>query len=138
VRGPAGAAPHREPLQLPAYHIAVRLGCDADQSVNLAKSVTVEKPDEGAACSGVCPGSVPGFACFAPVPLSAKLWRTMLEAERSPAAFHEERENDWQDHCRVDRVSSRTDSSGSARRPPRAGGQDLEPVELADSERCRL
>src|ERR1700731_3585464 len=30
------------PLQLLAYHIAVRLGCDADQPRNLAKSVTVE------------------------------------------------------------------------------------------------
>src|SRR3989442_11761604 len=31
------------PLQLLAYHIAVRLGCDVDQPRNLAKSVTVEK-----------------------------------------------------------------------------------------------
>jgi len=30
------------PLQLLAYHIAVRLGCDIDQPRNLAKSVTVE------------------------------------------------------------------------------------------------
>jgi glucosamine--fructose-6-phosphate aminotransferase (isomerizing) len=30
------------PLQLMAYHIAVRLGCDVDQPRNLAKSVTVE------------------------------------------------------------------------------------------------
>ena len=30
------------PLQLLAYHIAVRLGCDVDQPRNLAKSVTVE------------------------------------------------------------------------------------------------
>ncbi len=30
------------PLQLFAYHIAVRLGCDVDQPRNLAKSVTVE------------------------------------------------------------------------------------------------
>ena len=30
------------PLQLIAYHIAVRLGCDVDQPRNLAKSVTVE------------------------------------------------------------------------------------------------
>ena len=30
------------PLQLLAYHIAVRRGCDVDQSRNLAKSVTVE------------------------------------------------------------------------------------------------
>ena len=30
------------PLQLPAYHIAVRRGCDVDQPRNLAKSVTVE------------------------------------------------------------------------------------------------
>jgi glucosamine--fructose-6-phosphate aminotransferase (isomerizing) len=29
------------PLQLLAYHIAVRLGCDVDQPRNLAKSVTV-------------------------------------------------------------------------------------------------
>src|SRR5208283_1108987 len=32
------------PLQLLAYHIAVRLGCDVDQPRNLAKSVTVESP----------------------------------------------------------------------------------------------
>src|SRR2546429_1457088 len=31
------------PLQLLAYHIAVRRGCDVDQPRNLAKSVTVEK-----------------------------------------------------------------------------------------------
>ena len=30
------------PLQLVAYHIAVRRGCDVDQPRNLAKSVTVE------------------------------------------------------------------------------------------------
>ena len=30
------------PLQLLAYHIAVRRGCDVDQPRNLAKSVTVE------------------------------------------------------------------------------------------------
>ncbi|MGH9801633.1 MAG: SIS domain-containing protein, partial [Blastocatellia bacterium] len=30
------------PLQLMAYHIAVRRGCDVDQPRNLAKSVTVE------------------------------------------------------------------------------------------------
>ena len=30
------------PLQLLAYHIAVRRGCDVDQPSNLAKSVTVE------------------------------------------------------------------------------------------------
>ncbi|MCC7173956.1 MAG: glutamine--fructose-6-phosphate transaminase (isomerizing) [Bryobacterales bacterium] len=30
------------PLQLLAYHVAVRLGCDVDQPRNLAKSVTVE------------------------------------------------------------------------------------------------
>ncbi len=30
------------PLQLLAYHIAVRIGCDVDQPRNLAKSVTVE------------------------------------------------------------------------------------------------
>jgi glucosamine--fructose-6-phosphate aminotransferase (isomerizing) len=30
------------PLQLLAYHISVRLGCDVDQPRNLAKSVTVE------------------------------------------------------------------------------------------------
>ena len=30
------------PLQLLAYHIGVRLGCDVDQPRNLAKSVTVE------------------------------------------------------------------------------------------------
>ena len=30
------------PMQLLAYHIAVRLGCDVDQPRNLAKSVTVE------------------------------------------------------------------------------------------------
>jgi len=30
------------PLQLLAYHIAVRRGCDIDQPRNLAKSVTVE------------------------------------------------------------------------------------------------
>ena len=29
-------------LQLLAYHIAVRRGCDVDQPRNLAKSVTVE------------------------------------------------------------------------------------------------
>src|SRR6202040_2031757 len=32
------------PLQLLAYHIAVRRGCDVDQPRNLAKSVTVEPP----------------------------------------------------------------------------------------------
>ncbi|MDI6642266.1 MAG: SIS domain-containing protein, partial [Elusimicrobiota bacterium] len=30
------------PLQLLAYHIAVKLGCDVDKPRNLAKSVTVE------------------------------------------------------------------------------------------------
>jgi glucosamine--fructose-6-phosphate aminotransferase (isomerizing) len=30
------------PLQLMAYHIAVKRGCDVDQPRNLAKSVTVE------------------------------------------------------------------------------------------------
>jgi len=30
------------PLQLFAYHMAVRRGCDVDQPRNLAKSVTVE------------------------------------------------------------------------------------------------
>ena len=30
------------PLQLFAYHVAVRRGCDVDQPRNLAKSVTVE------------------------------------------------------------------------------------------------
>jgi glucosamine--fructose-6-phosphate aminotransferase (isomerizing) len=30
------------PLQLIAYHIAIRRGCDVDQPRNLAKSVTVE------------------------------------------------------------------------------------------------
>jgi len=30
------------PLQLLAYYIAVKLGCDVDQPRNLAKSVTVE------------------------------------------------------------------------------------------------
>ena len=30
------------PLQLLAYHIAVRRGCDVDQPRNLAKAVTVE------------------------------------------------------------------------------------------------
>jgi glucosamine--fructose-6-phosphate aminotransferase (isomerizing) len=30
------------PLQLHAYHIALRHGCDVDQPRNLAKSVTVE------------------------------------------------------------------------------------------------
>ncbi len=30
------------PLQLLAYHIAVRRGCDVDQPRNLAKSVTAE------------------------------------------------------------------------------------------------
>ena len=30
------------PMQLFAYHIAVRRGCDVDQPRNLAKSVTVE------------------------------------------------------------------------------------------------
>jgi glutamine---fructose-6-phosphate transaminase (isomerizing) len=30
------------PLQLLAYHIVVRRGCDVDQPRNLAKSVTVE------------------------------------------------------------------------------------------------
>ena len=30
------------PLQLLAYHFAVRRGCDVDQPRNLAKSVTVE------------------------------------------------------------------------------------------------
>jgi glucosamine--fructose-6-phosphate aminotransferase (isomerizing) len=30
------------PLQLLAYHVAVRRGCDVDRPRNLAKSVTVE------------------------------------------------------------------------------------------------
>jgi glucosamine--fructose-6-phosphate aminotransferase (isomerizing) len=30
------------PMQLIAYHVAVRRGCDVDQPRNLAKSVTVE------------------------------------------------------------------------------------------------
>ena len=30
------------PLQLLAYHIAVKRGCDVDQPRNLAKTVTVE------------------------------------------------------------------------------------------------
>ncbi len=30
------------PMQILAYHIAVRRGCDVDQPRNLAKSVTVE------------------------------------------------------------------------------------------------
>jgi glucosamine--fructose-6-phosphate aminotransferase (isomerizing) len=30
------------PLQLLAYHVAIRRGCDIDQPRNLAKSVTVE------------------------------------------------------------------------------------------------
>jgi glucosamine--fructose-6-phosphate aminotransferase (isomerizing) len=30
------------PLQLLAYHVAIRRGCDVDQPRNLAKSVTVE------------------------------------------------------------------------------------------------
>jgi glucosamine--fructose-6-phosphate aminotransferase (isomerizing) len=30
------------PLQLLAYHLAIRRGCDVDQPRNLAKSVTVE------------------------------------------------------------------------------------------------
>ena len=30
------------PMQLVAYHIAVRRGCDVDQPRNLAKTVTVE------------------------------------------------------------------------------------------------
>jgi glucosamine--fructose-6-phosphate aminotransferase (isomerizing) len=30
------------PMQLLAYHIAVRRGCDVDQPRNLAKTVTVE------------------------------------------------------------------------------------------------
>ena len=30
------------PLQLFAYHLAVKLGCDVDKPRNLAKSVTVE------------------------------------------------------------------------------------------------
>ena len=33
------------PLQLLAYDIAVRRGCDVDQPRNLAKSVTVKKED---------------------------------------------------------------------------------------------
>jgi glucosamine--fructose-6-phosphate aminotransferase (isomerizing) len=41
---PEGLSPILEivPLQLMAYHIAVRRGCDVDQPRNLAKSVTVE------------------------------------------------------------------------------------------------
>jgi glucosamine 6-phosphate synthetase-like amidotransferase/phosphosugar isomerase protein len=34
--------PESVPLQLLAYHISVRRGCDVDQPRNLAKSVTVE------------------------------------------------------------------------------------------------
>ena len=34
------------PLQLLAYHIAVRRGCDVDQPRNLAKSVTVVQPGQ--------------------------------------------------------------------------------------------
>ena len=30
------------PMQLLAYHVALRRGCDVDQPRNLAKSVTVE------------------------------------------------------------------------------------------------
>jgi glucosamine--fructose-6-phosphate aminotransferase (isomerizing) len=30
------------PLQMFAYHVAVRRGCDVDQPRNLAKTVTVE------------------------------------------------------------------------------------------------
>jgi glucosamine--fructose-6-phosphate aminotransferase (isomerizing) len=30
------------PMQLLAYHVGVRRGCDVDQPRNLAKSVTVE------------------------------------------------------------------------------------------------
>jgi len=43
-RAPEMLAPILEivPLQLLAYHIAVRRGCDVDQPRNLAKSVTVE------------------------------------------------------------------------------------------------
>ena len=43
-RAPEELAPILEivPLQLLAYHIAVRRGCDVDQPRNLAKSVTVE------------------------------------------------------------------------------------------------
>jgi glucosamine--fructose-6-phosphate aminotransferase (isomerizing) len=43
-RAPELLAPLLEvvPLQLLAYHIAVRRGCDVDQPRNLAKSVTVE------------------------------------------------------------------------------------------------
>jgi glucosamine--fructose-6-phosphate aminotransferase (isomerizing) len=37
-----GPIPEIVPLQLLAYHIAVRRGCDVDQPRNLAKSVTVE------------------------------------------------------------------------------------------------
>ena len=36
------AHPGGRALQLLAYHIAVRQGCDVDQPRNLAKSVTVE------------------------------------------------------------------------------------------------
>src|SRR5207247_251498 len=39
------------PLQLLAYHIAARRGCDVDRPRNLAKSVTVEwTPARGACC----------------------------------------------------------------------------------------
>jgi glucosamine--fructose-6-phosphate aminotransferase (isomerizing) len=43
-RAPELLAPLIEvvPLQLLAYYIAVRRGCDVDQPRNLAKSVTVE------------------------------------------------------------------------------------------------
>jgi glucosamine 6-phosphate synthetase-like amidotransferase/phosphosugar isomerase protein len=42
--GPQTPPPIMEvvPLQLLAYHIAVRRGCDVDQPRNLAKFVTVE------------------------------------------------------------------------------------------------
>ena len=36
------AIPSTVPLQLLAYHIAKKRGCDVDQPRNLAKSVTVE------------------------------------------------------------------------------------------------
>jgi len=36
------AAPGALPLQMLAYFIAVKRGCDVDQPRNLAKSVTVE------------------------------------------------------------------------------------------------
>ncbi len=42
ARAPLADAAWSIPLQLLAYHVAVRLGRDVDQPRNLAKSVTVE------------------------------------------------------------------------------------------------